>query len=435
MEAAADWLVEITIPPTSATLVEGWNTICYAGAGKSADEALAGIQGDFSALYTVGSDQGWRRYVPGVPWATNIATLNQFTSVSMLVTAAGGATWIFDPPAVPSAPSSTPPEGSARSGSDATAPGLSSEVEMCAPNFPGTYLGTVTVQGALAPDGTVVRVSIGGIQWATATTSGGLYVLDVPAQMPVAPPCFAPGHMTFTVDGLTCQESPTWSSGLHGLDLHCGELATRVRIGSGRAPPGGQVTVLLETLGVPPVGLGAFTVDIGYEAGVVTPTSYVGDPDGRFDTVLCNLNYGPSTIRCSGVRSTPDAVGDLPLAEITFEVEPDAPLSYQSPLALTVATFADAQGYDIPHATEDGSIRVGLVGNVDCDQDVDAVDALFILQYVVGLRSASNQCPLAAGTLYLPGADAQCDNDVDAVDALFVLQHVVGLRPVLCPTS
>jgi hypothetical protein len=158
----------------------------------------------------------------------------------------------------------------------------------------------------------------------------------------------------------------------------------------------------------------------------------VGDPDSRFDTVLCNLNYGPGTVRFTGIRATSDAVGDLMLAEITFEVEPDAPMDYQSPLALTVATFADTQGYDIPHATEDGSIRVGLVGNVDCDQDVDAVDALFILQYVVGLRSVTNQCPLPAGTLYLPAADAQCDNDVDAVDALFVLQHVVGLRPELC---
>jgi hypothetical protein len=202
------------------------------------------------------------------------------------------------------------------------------------------------------------------------------------------------------------------------------------------------VTVPLEALGVPPFGLGAFSVDVIYEADVVTPTSYVGDPGGHFDSVLCNLNYGPSTIRCSGVRATPDAVGDLPLADITFEVATGAPVGHESLLALTVQTFADAQGYAIPHGTEDGSIRVGLVGNVDCDNDVDAVDALFILQHVVGLRAGSDQCPLPPpvppGTLphlYLPGADADCDDDVDAVDALFVLQHVVGLRPELCPLA
>jgi hypothetical protein len=174
-------------------------------------------------------------------------------------------------------------------------------------------------------------------------------------------------------------------------------------------------------------------VDISYENGVVIPTGYLDDPAGRFDSVLCNLGYGPSTIRCGGVRTVPDASGDLTLAEITFEVEPDAPLGYQSPLTVTVETFADTQGYPIPHGIEDGSIRVGLVGNVDCDEDVDAVDALFILQYVVALRSAANECPLPPDTLYLGGADAQCDDDVDSVDALFVLQHVVGLRPVLCP--
>jgi hypothetical protein len=32
-------------------------------------------------------------------------------------------------------------------------------------------------------------------------------------------------------------------------------------------------------------------------------------------------------------------------------------------------------------------------------------------------------------------SDADCDGNVDAADALFVLRHVVGLRPVLCPTA
>jgi hypothetical protein len=431
MEAGANWAMEITTPPTGATLVEGWNSVCYAGASEGPDEATANIQGDFAVLYTVGSDQGWRRYVPGEAWATNIVTLNQFTSVSMLVTATGGATWTFDPPSVPNAPASLSPEVSARPEPDATVLGIPTQVEMCGLVFPGTYLGTVTFQGAPAPDGTVVWASVGGILWASATASGGLYVLDAPSVLPVSPPCFAGGQMTFTVGGLTCQESPTWSSGLHWLNLSCGELATKVRVGSGQAPPAGQVTVPLEALGVPPSGLAAFTVDISYEAGVVTPTGYVGDPGGHFDSVLCNLDYGPSTIRCSGVRATPDAAGDVPLADLTFDVAPAAAVGYESPLLVTVPTFADAQGYPIPHDTQDGSILVGLVGNVDCDGDVDAVDALFILQYVVGLRGVSDQCPPPHRTLYLPSADVDCDGDADVVDSLFVLQYVVGLRSEL----
>jgi len=111
----------------------------------------------------------------------------------------------------------------------------------------------------------------------------------------------------------------------------------------------------------------------------------------------------------------------------------DATGTWSYPGAVTgpniTATITDASGntseFSLPFAYEPG--------DVDCDDDVDAVDALFILQYVVGMRNGSDQCPPPPGSIYLPGADADCDGDVDAVDALFVLQHVVGLRPVLCP--
>ena len=56
-----------------------------------------------------------------------------------------------------------------------------------------------------------------------------------------------------------------------------------------------------------------------------------------------------------------------------------------------------------------------------------AVDALFILQYEVGLRAGSDQCPAPSGYLYLPACDVNCDGACNVVDALFVLQHEVGL--------
>jgi hypothetical protein len=75
----------------------------------------------------------------------------------------------------------------------------------------------------------------------------------------------------------------------------------------------------------------------------------------------------------------------------------------------------------------------GLCGDVNCDGGVDAVDAMFVLQYVVGLRLPGNQCPPPTGYLYLPaGVPVDCDGDCDAVDAMFILQHVVGLRSELC---
>jgi hypothetical protein len=46
-------------------------------------------------MYTLASDQSWRRYVPNREELTNIITLNQYTSVFTLMTNAG--IWVFDP--------------------------------------------------------------------------------------------------------------------------------------------------------------------------------------------------------------------------------------------------------------------------------------------------------------------------------------------------
>lgn len=86
--------------------------------------------------------------------------------------------------------------------------------------------------------------------------------------------------------------------------------------------------------------------------------------------------------------------------------------------------------------TPTGTPTQWLCGDVNCSGAADAVDAMFVLQYVVGLRSPSDQCPPPAGYLYLSaGIPVDCDADCDAVDAMFILQHVVGLRPELCACS
>jgi hypothetical protein len=97
MEVGIDWLQEITPAPDSADLVEGWSSICYAGPSKAVEDATSNIIGDFEILYTLGSDQLWRRFVPGEAWLTNIVSLNQYTSVFLLVTTEGGANWVFNP--------------------------------------------------------------------------------------------------------------------------------------------------------------------------------------------------------------------------------------------------------------------------------------------------------------------------------------------------
>jgi hypothetical protein len=60
----------------------------------------------------------------------------------------------------------------------------------------------------------------------------------------------------------------------------------------------------------------------------------------------------------------------------------------------------------------------GLLGDVDCDAGVDAVDALFILREVA-------QIPPAPPCIEL--GDVDCDLSLDAVDGLGVLRHVAGI--------
>ena len=84
-------------PPTSANLAQGWNSVCYAGTAKAPEDATSGIADELAILYTLGSDQTWGHYVPGWPEASDIAQLNQYDAVLMLVTESGGTSWTFDP--------------------------------------------------------------------------------------------------------------------------------------------------------------------------------------------------------------------------------------------------------------------------------------------------------------------------------------------------
>ena len=107
MAASADWAQAIQALPDSVVLVGAsaedevagaWNSVCYAGPDKATSEATSDIEGDFVVMYTLGSDQAWRRYVPGRPEIPDtLTTLHRFDSVILLVTAEGGTTWVFDP--------------------------------------------------------------------------------------------------------------------------------------------------------------------------------------------------------------------------------------------------------------------------------------------------------------------------------------------------
>jgi YVTN family beta-propeller protein len=91
------WIQEPSgTPPTSASLSQGWNSLCYTGTAKPPEDATSGIAEDFAILYMLGGDQAWGRHVPDRPEVSSIVQLDQYDAVLMLVTEPGGTTWTFD---------------------------------------------------------------------------------------------------------------------------------------------------------------------------------------------------------------------------------------------------------------------------------------------------------------------------------------------------
>lgn len=96
MAADAVWTVQSLAPlASSVPLNPGWNSVCYLGGGKDTAAAAAGISGDFSIIYSLPPDQAWRRFIPENPEVSNLARLETFTSVLILMTE--GGTWAFSP--------------------------------------------------------------------------------------------------------------------------------------------------------------------------------------------------------------------------------------------------------------------------------------------------------------------------------------------------
>jgi len=166
---------------------------------------------------------------------------------------------------------------------------------------------------------------------------------DRPRKMRMALPFAAIGLLAFVVAGAAV-------FGARGAIAQ----GPDVQIGSGSGLVGDSVTVHLEALNVVSPGLAAFTIDVGYDHAVISPTDCVADPDDLFNvSPLCNTAYGqpPTVVRCVGA-STTGVQGSPLLCDITFEI-----LAVGcSDLTLDVAEFANPTGAPIAFVTSDGSI-------------------------------------------------------------------------------
>jgi|GEM_PF-2126664 len=78
-----------------------------------------------------------------------------------------------------------------------------------------------------------------------------------------------------------------------------------------------------------------------------------------------------------------------------------------------------------------------ILGDVNCDNNADTLDALYLMQYVLGMRNSTDDCALSrsASHIYAPTGDVNNDGKINTIDALFVMQCDVGFNNFLCPAQ
>lgn len=104
-----------------------------------------------------------------------------------------------------------------------------------------------------------------------------------------------------------------------------------------------------------------------------------------------------------------------------------------TPLTLTYGSLNEGA---IAETLVGGAITLGItVGDVSCDNSRNVIDALYIMQLEVGLRSPVNSCPLQPETLNVTVCDVSSDASCNVIDALLIMQCDVGIANPLCPTS
>jgi hypothetical protein len=151
----------------------------------------------------------------------------------------------------------------------ATAEATETPVTYCDPVIPTTYTGIASSAGAPVPDGTTISaLDSDGVVWATDDTTGGRYVLTVPATMAVSPPCFPGGTISFTCDDATAAETSAdaTGAGAKDLDLTCGAMVTPTVVPTVvvTPTPGVTPTPIPTPTVLPPTGMGGMSGDGGF---------------------------------------------------------------------------------------------------------------------------------------------------------------------------
>ena len=189
---------------------------------------------------------------------------------------------------------------------------------------------------------------------------------------------------------------------------------TIVSIEDGEAPPGKTVIVPINITNV--TDLGAVNIWLTYNNSIVEVTAI---SDGDLGSVTYNIDNSNGTTNMAWF-SAYGQTGNFVFAYVTLEAVGE--VCNESKLTLDVKELVDSTGTPIPHTVINGKFHVIsplMEGDVsDLNNCVSMVDAMFIAQYVVGIRDLNES--------QLECADTTDEGAVSMVDAMHIAQWVVG---------
>jgi len=161
----------------------------------------------------------------------------------------------------------------------------------------------------------------------------------------------------------------------------------------------------------------AYVTEGSYSAGgtnftVTTPADMLPE----------HVHYASASTNISNTwKHTSFFLRGMRLNEVIKAVNATTPTITPTPFPTTTPTPTPTPiPTQTPTSTPTSTPIVGGKGDVNGDNQVTVVDALFISQYTVGLRTLSSS--------QLAAADVNGDGQVTVVDALFIAQTTVGLR-------
>ena len=153
----------------------------------------------------------------------------------------------------------------------------------------------------------------------------------------------------------------TVSAGL--LITHVSAQQESIGITSANAAVGGEATVTIQANGITGLGLGAWTIDVVYDASLLTALACIPEHGG-----VCNTMFDPGVVRVTGA-SAGGVAGDNSLGSITFRCDAAGTSALTVNVALLVdSTIGDPQ--PIAYSVTNGSVTCGGASPTPSSGDV-----------------------------------------------------------------